>query len=147
MDTLDSVLYILDNLSNNHWTNVSNHVRVRQDFFAPAIICPTFLLSKSHFVQPYEVCPAPAVPTFWTPGVGDNKFFSMLDSLKVVSAQEVGPAFPKSLKQEYIYSICFCLLQDSNIILLISSFDLPPPGWGYVWATHHLSSVICHLSV
>ena len=45
-------------------------VRVRQDFFALAIICPKFSSSKSHFVQPNVICPAPAVPavpTFWTP--------------------------------------------------------------------------------
>ena len=46
----------------------NNHVRVRQDLFALAIICPICFPSKSHFVQPNVVCPAPAVPTFWTPG-------------------------------------------------------------------------------
>ena len=54
----------LDNVSNNH-------VNVRQDFFALAIICPKNILYKSHFVQPNVVCPAPAVPavpTFCTPG-------------------------------------------------------------------------------
>ena len=80
MDTLDSVLYILDNLSNNHWTmcpivigqcvqysldNVSNnHVRVRHDFFSPAIICPIFFhlnlilsngASGANFLDPCSV--------------------------------------------------------------------------------------------
>ena len=46
-------------------------VRVRQDFFAHAIICPNFTPFKSHFVQENVVWPVPAVPavpTFWTPG-------------------------------------------------------------------------------
>ena len=45
-------------------------VRVRQDFFAFAIICPIIFSTKFHFVQPNVICPVPevpAVPTFWTP--------------------------------------------------------------------------------
>jgi hypothetical protein len=43
-------------------------VRVRQDIFILAILCPIILNSKSHFVQPNVVCPVPVASTFWTPG-------------------------------------------------------------------------------
>ena len=60
-------------------------VRVRQDFFALAIICPIIFSSKSHFVQPNVVCPEPAVPTFWYERlmVGSNLFYQPFRSLKI----------------------------------------------------------------
>jgi hypothetical protein len=51
-------------------------VSARKDFFALAMICPFSPPSKSHFVQPNVVCPAPvvpAVPTFWTPASNPAK--------------------------------------------------------------------------
>jgi hypothetical protein len=56
-----------------------------KDFFALAMIYPFSPPSKSHFVQPNVVCPAPAVPavpTFWTP---DYWYRLLLYQLSILS--------------------------------------------------------------
>ena len=66
VNTLDSVWYVSDILSNSYLT------------FCPKVVgqwhchkMPDILSTKSHFVQQIVFCSAPtvpAVPTFWTPG-------------------------------------------------------------------------------
>ena len=57
---------VVTNLSNNHWTICPIVIGFLRSCHNTSNICS----SKSHFVQPNVLCPAPAVPavpTFWTP--------------------------------------------------------------------------------
>jgi hypothetical protein len=87
-------------------------------FFTLAIICPIISSSKSHFVQPNAVCPAPAVPavqTFWNPA----------HSPRIIQRSQP----PDQIWSRYKV---FYLRKKSNVI--------------YIWLVHKITS-ICFLAM